>query len=154
VRALHLLAGTGLVISVLLPTGDIETPWPPYTLNTYAWMEPFVWPFVVLGILFFGAALSISVRRNIAWASFLLGVTSASIFLMTLVVGRKPIYDLWFPDGLGPYGMLQFELEWLVIQYAIMLASVSAGLAGIARNYRKEQAGTPLPESPLSQVPK
>ena len=153
-RALCLLAGLGLIISFLLPTGDIETPWPPYTLQTYAWMEPFIWPFLVLGILFIGAALWDSIRRNIAWASLLLGGTSILIFLITLVVGRKPIYNLWFPDGLGPPELLQFELDWLVIHFAIMLSAVSGGLAGIAWNYRKEQGSETLPETPATPASK
>ena len=138
-RALHFLAGTGLIISAFIPTGRIETPWPPYTLQAWAWMEPFVWPFFVLGLLFIGAARWESVRRKIPAAAVLLGVISIILFLGTLVEGCKALYDLWFPDQLGPAGMLEFHLWILAVHFSVMLALAFGGLVAIARRWHVAQ---------------
>ena len=144
-RALIFMAGVGIVALGLVPIGDIETPWPPYTLQAWAWMEPFVWPLFIIGSVFIAGALLENVRPHIAASAAWLGGISAVLFIGTLLAGRKALYDLWFPDQLGPAGLLQFELQWLVIQYSIMLTALFGGLAGIAWNFWKGHAAAPSP---------
>ena len=135
-KALLLLAGTGLVISAFLPTGTVESPWPPYTLQAWAWMEPFVWPLVLMGIVLICGALLENVRPLISPAAVLFGAASIILFLGTLVAGRKALYDLWFPDQLGPANMLEFHLWILAVHFSAMLAAAFGGLYAYARRWQ------------------
>jgi len=153
-RALYLLAGLGLVISVFIPTGEIETPWPPYTLQAWAWMEPFTWPLLFLGFMLIAATWRMPMRPRIPVAAFLLGATSILLFLVTLAVGRRAVYDLWFPEKLGPAGLLDYHIELLAIHFSVMLAMAFGGLFAQARDWWKARAGTPPLVSPAPTGPK
>jgi hypothetical protein len=137
-RALIFMAGVGIVALGLSPIGDIETPWPPYTLQAWAWMEPFVWPFFVIGSIFIAGALLENVRPHIPASAVLLGGISTVLFLGTLVAGRKALYDLWFPDQLGPAGMLEFHFWLLAVHFSVMLLIMFGGMAEVGRRWRTD----------------
>ena len=137
-HALQFGAGAGLVVLGILPIGEIETPWPPYTLQAWAWMEPFVWPFFVMGGILIAGALLENVRPHISAAAVLLGGLSTILFLGTLVAGRKALYDLWFPDQLGPAGMLEFHFWLLAVHFSVMLAMLFGGMADMGRRWHRD----------------
>jgi hypothetical protein len=135
-KALLLAAGAGLVVSGLVPIGTIETSWPPYTLWAWAFMEPFVWPLVLMGVVLICGALLENIRPLVVPSAILLGGASILLFLGTIIAGRKALYDLWFPDQLGPASMLEFHLWPLAIHFSAMLATTLAGLYEHARRWQ------------------
>jgi prepilin signal peptidase PulO-like enzyme (type II secretory pathway) len=101
-------------------------------------MEPFVWPFFVMGSILIAGALLENVRPFVSGAAVLLGAISMILFLGTLVAGRKALYELWFPDQLGPAGMLEFHFWLLAVHFAAMLAMLFGGMAEVGRRWRMD----------------
>jgi len=135
-RALLILAGAGLVVSALVPIGTVETPWPPYTLTAWAWMEPFVWPLLLMGVVLICGALLENVRPLIAPSAVIFASASVLLFLGTIVAGRKALYEMWFPDQLGPANLLEYHLWVLAIHFSAMLAVGFGGLYEYARRWQ------------------
>jgi len=144
-KALYLLAGAGLLVSAFLPIGDIETPWPPFTLHAWAWMEPFVWPLILVGAIIVAGALLENVRPVIPAAAFLLGSLSVALFLGTIIAGRKALYDQWFPGQIGPANMLEFHFWILAIHFGAMLAAAFGGLYAYARRWQMDHSESLAP---------
>ena len=154
-RWLPLAAGIGLMALFFLPTGEIETPWPPYTLKAWAYMEPMVWPFLPMGLLLAAAPWSSGAyRRRLPMAGMLLGGTSIMLFLITQLAGRKAIYGEWFPDQLGPANLLEFHLLLLILHFAVAIALAFSGLVLLARRWQRDHLGLESAmENALSPVP-
>jgi hypothetical protein len=150
---LYLLAGLGLMLSAFLPTGLIETPWPPYHDHPWAWMEPCVWPFILMGLMLMGAGAWESVRPKAPSAAIILGTASILLFLYTLFVGRRTIYGPWFPDQLGPPDLLVFDLWVLLAHYAVMLALLPAGLVALGRAWRRAHPAAVAPPAAPRPAP-
>jgi hypothetical protein len=141
-RALQMLAGTGLILSGFIPIGQIETPWPPYTIQAWAWMEPFIWSFFVMGGILIAGALLENVRPAVSASAVLLGAISIILFFGTLVAGRKALYDMWFPGQLGPADMLEFHFWLLAIHFSAMLALLFGGMAEVGRRWRMDHSAS------------
>ena len=56
--------------------------------------------------------------------------------LLHIIAGRKALYDLWFPDQLGPANMLEFHLWVLAVHFSAMLAIGLVGLYEYARRWQ------------------
>ncbi len=115
-----ILAGIALVLSCMLPSGEIVAS-PLEIFRPPMWMAPLAWPLIALGLFLFAAGFSEGLRRRSAVV--VLAGASASILLemvMSAYPGNIAIYSYWFGTDLGKRVLVDFELNVMAFVFVPM----------------------------------
>lgn len=121
-RWLFIPAGIGLILVCLLP-GEIivDMAIPSRMLRTQAWMHPFVWPMIGLGILFIAAPFSEKLRKKILWITTSTGFLSLIILYGIESFIRKELLEFWLNTSIANMDNLDVEVSLLPLHFVIAI---------------------------------
>jgi len=121
-RWLFILAGLGLILVCLIP-GDLIIVYDAQSrmLHTQAWMHPFVWPLIGLGIVYIAVPFSERLRNRIIWITIGTGVLS-----IIILYGIEPfiwikLLEFWLNTTISNPNALEVEISLLLIHWIIAL---------------------------------
>jgi hypothetical protein len=152
-RLPFILAGLGLILVCLIP-GDLilVNDSNSSILRTQAWMHPFIWPFIGLGVLFILTPFSERLRKNVAPLSIETGILALVIFYGIEPIIRIRLLEFWLNTTIANPDRLEVEISLLMIHWFIAIFLIVGPLIYHLdkRLYRrwKAQMNGPFPRIP------
>lgn len=124
-----LIGGLLLIGSALLPSGWVEAGTSD-VLRTYAWMDPLVWPLVLVGMFFLVAAFAPRTRRY--WFPVVVVGAVASFVLLYYtanVMSWGSLYAFWFKEKIVPTDIRDMDTGGTLIHLGAAAAMLISSIA-------------------------